>query len=201
MASLYREANHFKWGFDSEGRGFIWRLRSRGGLTTKIHAATDALGNPVRFILTAGQVSEYGQANALIEGFSADFILADEGYDFNEFLLQIKGSVHAIAHNVGAKYGVPHCVASSTVLPKVMGFSFDKASAKMALIAKECSLAKSEDSEITVSKTLIDHIIVMSEEFNVPPYFEALQAAGIPQIAAAALKGAHFMLFIKNRAK
>ena len=66
--------------------------KSRGGLTTKIHAATDALGNPLRFILTAGQVSEYGQANALIEGLSADFILADKGYDSNEFMKEIEMS-------------------------------------------------------------------------------------------------------------
>ena len=66
--------------------------KSRGGLTTKIHAATDALGNPLRFILTAGQVSEYGQANALIEGLSADFILADKGYDSNEFMKAIEMS-------------------------------------------------------------------------------------------------------------
>ncbi|WOG29998.1 IS5 family transposase [Endozoicomonas sp. 8E] len=66
--------------------------KSRGGLTTSVHAATDALGNPVRFILTAGQASEYGQANALIEGFSADFVLADKGYDSNAFLLEVKKS-------------------------------------------------------------------------------------------------------------
>jgi glutamate 5-kinase len=49
--------------------------KSRGGLSTKIHAAVDALGNPVRFI----QSSEYDQADALIEGFQADFVLADKG--------------------------------------------------------------------------------------------------------------------------
>ena len=38
--------------------------KSRGGLSTKIHAAVDALGNPVRFILTAGQYSEIRQADA-----------------------------------------------------------------------------------------------------------------------------------------
>jgi transposase len=60
--------------------------KSRGGLSTKIHAAVDALGNPVRLLLTAGQASEYGQANALIEGFDADYILADKGYDSDEFV-------------------------------------------------------------------------------------------------------------------
>ena len=66
--------------------------KSRGGLTTKIHDAADALGNPLRFILTAGQVSEYGQANALVEGLSADFILADKGYDSNVFIKAIEMS-------------------------------------------------------------------------------------------------------------
>jgi len=63
--------------------------KSRGGLSTKIHAAVDALGNPVRLLLTAGQASEYGQANALIEGFGADYILADKGYDSDDFVQAI----------------------------------------------------------------------------------------------------------------
>jgi transposase len=39
--------------------------KSRGGLSTKIHAAVDALGNPVRLLLTGGQASEYGQSKVL----------------------------------------------------------------------------------------------------------------------------------------
>ena len=60
--------------------------QSRGGLSTKIHAAVDALGNPVRLILTPGQVSEHGQANALIEGFTLEAVLGDKGYDSDAFL-------------------------------------------------------------------------------------------------------------------
>jgi transposase len=66
--------------------------KSRGGLSTKIHAAVDALGNPVRLLLTAGQVSEHTQAEALIAGFSADFVLADKGYDSDAFVAAIKGN-------------------------------------------------------------------------------------------------------------
>ncbi len=66
--------------------------KSRGGLTTKTHAATDALGNPLRFILTAAQVSEYGQVNALIKGLISDFILADKGYDANAFIKSVEMS-------------------------------------------------------------------------------------------------------------
>jgi len=73
--------------------------KSRGGLSTKIHAAIDALGNPVRLLLTAGQVSEYGQVNALIEGFSADYVLADKGYDEDQVLAAIA--------DIGAKAVIP----------------------------------------------------------------------------------------------
>src|SRR5674476_1272494 len=55
--------------------------RSRGGLTTKIHAVVDALGNPLRFILTPGQASDITQAETLIEGLPAEHVLGDKGYD------------------------------------------------------------------------------------------------------------------------
>lgn len=55
--------------------------KSRGGLSTKIHAAVDALGNPVRLVLTPGQASEYGAAPALLGGFSPTAVLGDKGYD------------------------------------------------------------------------------------------------------------------------
>ena len=50
-------------------------------MTTKIHAVVDALGNPLRFILTPGQASDINQAEALIEGLPADHVLGDKGYD------------------------------------------------------------------------------------------------------------------------
>ena len=64
--------------------------KSRGGLSTKIHAAVDALGNPVRLMLTDGQTSEYTQAEALIEGFEAGYVLADKGYDSDWFVSAIE---------------------------------------------------------------------------------------------------------------
>ena len=72
--------------------------KSRGGLSTKIHAAVDALGNPVRFILTEGQSSEYDQTDALIEGVQAGFVLADKGYDSNDFVekVRISGAIAVI---------------------------------------------------------------------------------------------------------
>jgi len=53
--------------------------RSRGGLTTKIHAAVDALGNPVALSLTAEQVHDVTQAEPLLEDLAPDAVIADKG--------------------------------------------------------------------------------------------------------------------------
>lgn len=60
--------------------------RSRGGLTTKIHACVDALGNPLRLILTGGQVSDITVGPALIESIPTDAVVADKGYDSDVFV-------------------------------------------------------------------------------------------------------------------
>ena len=71
--------------------------RSRGGLSTKIHAAVDALGNPVRIILTVGQQADITQAEALIADFAATSVLADKGYDADAFVATIESQgAHAV---------------------------------------------------------------------------------------------------------
>ncbi|MFG1395286.1 transposase, partial [Xanthobacter agilis] len=58
--------------------------RSRGGLTSKIHALVDAEGRPVSLRLTAGQVADCSEADALIDTIGeGDILLADKGYDSN----------------------------------------------------------------------------------------------------------------------
>ena len=66
--------------------------KSRGGLSTRIHAVVDALGNPVRLLLTPGQPAEIKQAEALIEGFSPGYVIADKGYDADAFPASIKAT-------------------------------------------------------------------------------------------------------------
>ena len=57
--------------------------RSKGGFTTKLHMACDALGNPIRFCITPGQRSDYVKAIDLIDGLGMGALLADKGYDAN----------------------------------------------------------------------------------------------------------------------
>jgi transposase len=55
-------------------------------MNTKLHAVTDADGRPIRFFMTAGQVSDYtGAAAVLCSLPSAEWLLAERGYDADWF--------------------------------------------------------------------------------------------------------------------
>lgn len=55
-------------------------------MDTKLHAVTDTIGRPVRLFITAGQVSDYTGAAALMNGLpEAEWLLADRGYDADWF--------------------------------------------------------------------------------------------------------------------
>ena len=49
----------------------------------------DGLGNPVDFILTGGEVHDSVSADTLLNGKSADFVVADKAYDTNAILDRI----------------------------------------------------------------------------------------------------------------
>ena len=49
--------------------------RSRGGFSTKIHIAVDGLGNPLHFMLTAGQRHDITCAETLIDGYNSEYVI------------------------------------------------------------------------------------------------------------------------------
>ena len=58
--------------------------RSCGGLSTKIHATVDALGNPTSFSLTPGQTHDLAGADQLLPEVEANIVIADKAYDAQE---------------------------------------------------------------------------------------------------------------------
>lgn len=55
-------------------------------MNTKLHTVTDAMGRPIRFFISVGQVSDYTGAAALLGSLpKAGWLLADRGYDTNRF--------------------------------------------------------------------------------------------------------------------
>ena len=50
-----------------------------------MHVSVDALGNPLRFTLTGGQAHDITQAYELIDGIESEYVIADRGYDSQQF--------------------------------------------------------------------------------------------------------------------
>ncbi len=67
--------------------------RSRGGLTTKIHMAADAHGNPIDFEITGGEVHDSRAAPEVISKVkTAEHFVADKGYDSDKIRDQVRAA-------------------------------------------------------------------------------------------------------------
>jgi transposase len=65
--------------------------RSRGGLTTKIHALVDAEGLPIALKITEGQAHDGHSARDMLEAIvEGQILLADRAYDADELRQNLK---------------------------------------------------------------------------------------------------------------
>src|SRR5215208_2236926 len=63
--------------------------RSKGGMTTKILALTDALGHLVRVVLLPGQRFDTAGVAPLIEGIEFGALIADKAFDSNDIIANL----------------------------------------------------------------------------------------------------------------
>ena len=85
--------NGDQYGRQKRGRGRLIG-RTKGGMNTKLHAICYSQGRPIDLFVTAGQVSDYIGARALLSGLpKVKWLLGDRGYDADWFreALQDKG--------------------------------------------------------------------------------------------------------------
>lgn len=70
----------------------------------------DALGRPLRFIVTAGQAGDVTQAPALLDGQTGAAVLADKAYDSNALrtIIAAIGAVAVIPSTRTRKIIIPH---------------------------------------------------------------------------------------------
>ena len=81
--------------------------RSRGGLTTKIHALTDARGLPIKLALTPGQAHDaIGAAMLLTDLPERGILLGDKAYDANwiRARVEMQGAAPNIPNKSNRKY-------------------------------------------------------------------------------------------------
>ncbi len=101
------------------------------------------------------------------------------------------GYVHAIAHNFGAYYHVPHGLANAIILPRVLEFSKPDCTPRLARLAEVSGLKKGNETEAELADAFIRQVRAMNAEFGIPTQVEKLKAADIPAITDKALFEAH----------
>lgn len=103
------------------------------------------------------------------------------------------GYVHAIAHNLGGIYGVPHGLANAIILPYILDFFVEVSALKLAKLAKIAQVEKSQSHEgsIDLAHKFIAKIRAMNLKMNIPTFVKELQRSDVDLIVQRALKEAH----------
>ncbi|MBY3332482.1 IS5 family transposase [Rhizobium laguerreae] len=104
IVKVHRHGQGSKGGPQSQAIG-----RSKGGMTTKILALTDALGNLVRFVLLPGHRFDTVGVAPLIDGIGFDGLIADKAFDSNQIIADLneRGAKVVISQHPRRKAPLP----------------------------------------------------------------------------------------------
>ncbi len=112
-------------------------------------------------------------------------------YGGSAFTRAYVGYVHAIAHNMGGLYGVPHGLANAIILPYVLEFCRKEAGKKLADLAVAGRIGTRKESTEDLSVKFIEKVKTMNKNMKIPTVIKELQEKDIPLIAKRALDEAH----------
>lgn len=98
------------------------------------------------------------------------------------------GYVHAIAHNLGGLYGVPHGLANAVILPYVLDWYGKSVYKPLSRLADLINLTDKELSEEEKAKAYIEEIRNMNKRMNIPTKFDCIKEEDVSTIVKRALK-------------
>ncbi len=98
------------------------------------------------------------------------------------------GYVHAIAHNLGGMYGIPHGLANAVILPYILEFFGDSAHHRLAILADVAGITDGLKTEKEKAEKFIEAIKELNRKMNIPDKFEGIKDEDIELIATRALK-------------
>ena len=97
------------------------------------------------------------------------------------------GNVHAIAHQLGGKYGIPHGLANALVLPHVLEFCHDEAAGSLAELAVLIGLGQPSEDDGQLAHRFIQAVRDLRTEVGIPDHSEKLRREDFDEIAALAM--------------
>ncbi|MBF9014953.1 MULTISPECIES: iron-containing alcohol dehydrogenase [unclassified Oceanispirochaeta] len=108
------------------------------------------------------------------------------------FTRALVGNVHAIAHNFGGLYHVPHGLANAIVLPHVLEASIDKCDTRLAELAEAAGLKNEGKSTREMAEAFIQKIRDLNKTFEIPETVRELRKEDLTLLAERASKEAFY---------
>jgi alcohol dehydrogenase class IV len=97
------------------------------------------------------------------------------------------GNVHAIAHQLGGKYGIPHGLANSLVLPHVLEFCREEAEPRLAQLALLIGVGDQGDDEHRLSQKFIQAVRDLRTEVGIPDQMTEIKREDFEDITRLAI--------------
>ncbi|MCZ6831597.1 MAG: iron-containing alcohol dehydrogenase [Gammaproteobacteria bacterium] len=176
------------------------------GLPPHITAATgmDALTHAIESYIgqwSTEETSQYGRAatklifdNLQTAYENGDDLAAREAmalgsyYAGLAFTQAMVGYVHAVSHQLGAHYNVPHGLGNAMVLPHMLELLKGAAAGKLAELAVYSGIGTESEPESALAQKLIDRVWELNAAIGIPKTTDVIQEQDIDAIVEAALK-------------
>ena len=104
------------------------------------------------------------------------------------FTSALVGYVHAVSHQLGAHYGIPHGLGNAVVLPRVLELFRDSSRERLAELARHCGMGSASDDDAALARAFIDGVWQLNAAVGIPRTLDAVREADVGAIVDAALK-------------
>lgn len=101
------------------------------------------------------------------------------------------GYVHAIAHQLGAHYGIPHGRANAIVMPHILDFNRVASAKRLAELAERVGLVNGGFNDTMAAEILITRVKALLVELKIDTQIKGINRNDFPEIIKAAFAEAH----------
>ena len=97
------------------------------------------------------------------------------------------GNIHAIAHQLGSQYGIPHGLANAVVMPEVLDLTMDCAAQRYAELAELIGVVKETESVNEKAEKFIAAVRSLNNEVGIPDVLDHLVESDFASLSLDAI--------------
>ena len=101
------------------------------------------------------------------------------------------GYVHAFAHTIGGKFGVPHGLANAVLLPHIMRYYLPVSYKRFAELGRMLKLGMPGDSDQIKATRFVKLLYKLNRQMGIPTRFEKFPASAIEEVIDMAFRECH----------